>query len=128
MKFLVMSLASLSLFASSIVLADPTKSRPDVPSVAPALEKYKQETIFGDLWKRPGLSVRDRSIATLAALITRNQTAELPEYLNFALDHGAKPSEISENGDPSCILLGLGECDGDGHGSEGGVRHSEDRN
>ena len=97
-------------------------------SVAPALEKYRQETLFGDLWKRPGLNVRDRSIATLAALITRNQTAELPEYLNFALDNGVKPSEISEMVDPSCILLGLGECDGGGHGSEGGVRHPEDRN
>ena len=96
MKFLAMTLASLSLFASSIAMADPTKVRSDVQSVAPALEKYKQETLFGDLWKRPGLTVRDRSIATLAALITRNQTAELPEYLNFALDNGVKPSEVSE--------------------------------
>ena len=60
------------------------------------LEKYRQETLFGNLWKRPGLGVRDRSIATVAVLIARNQTAELPEYLNFALDNGVKPSEISE--------------------------------
>ena len=96
MKFLAMTLASLSMFASSIAVADPTKGRADVASVAPALEKYRQETLFGDLWKRPGLSIRDRSIATLAALIARNQTAEMPEYLNFALDNGVKPSEISE--------------------------------
>ena len=44
----------------------------------------------------PGLSVRDRSIVTLAALITRNQTTEMPDYLNLALDNGVKPSEISE--------------------------------
>lgn len=112
MRFLVMSLASLSFFASSIVLADPTKSRPDVPSVAPALEKYKQETIFGDLWKRPGLSVRDRSIATLAALITRNQTADLPEYLNFALDNGVKPSEISEIVTHLAFYAGWGNATG----------------
>jgi 4-carboxymuconolactone decarboxylase len=96
MKFLAMTLASLSLFASSIAMADPTKARSDVPSVAPALEKYRQEVLFGDLWKRPGLGVRDRCIATIAALITRNQPAELPEYLNFALDNGVKPSELSE--------------------------------
>jgi 4-carboxymuconolactone decarboxylase len=96
MKFLAMTLASLSLFAPSIAVADPTKARVDLSSVAPALEKYRQETLFGDLWKRPGLTVRDRSIATLAALITRNQTAEMSDYLNLALDNGVKPSEISE--------------------------------
>jgi 4-carboxymuconolactone decarboxylase len=49
----------------------------------------------GDLWKRPGLSVRDRSIVTLAALIARDQTIEMPYYLKLALDNGVKPSEIS---------------------------------
>ena len=74
----------------------PTRARDDVRAVAPALEKYRQDTLFGDLWKRPGLSPRDRSIVTLAALITRNQTAEMAHYLNLALDNGVKPSEVSE--------------------------------
>jgi 4-carboxymuconolactone decarboxylase len=65
-------------------------------SVAPALEKYKSGTLFGGLWRRPDLSPRDRSIITLAALIARNQTIELPDYFNLALDSGVKPSEISE--------------------------------
>src|SRR2546423_14390081 len=94
MKLIAMTLASLSLLASSTAQA--TKARDDVRAVAPALEKYKQDTVFGDLWKRPGLNSRDRSIVTLAALITRNQTAEMPYYLNLALDNGVKPSEISE--------------------------------
>ena len=68
----------------------------DVRTVAPALEKYSQEVILGDLWKRPGLSRRDRSIVTVAALIARDQTVELPYYLNLALDNGVKPREISE--------------------------------
>jgi 4-carboxymuconolactone decarboxylase len=63
--------------------------------VAPALEKYAQGPL-ADLWKRPGLTPRDRSIVTLAALIARNQTIEMPYYLNLALDNGLKPSEISE--------------------------------
>jgi 4-carboxymuconolactone decarboxylase len=75
---------------------DPTKTRDDVRVVAPALEKYRQDTLFGDLWKRPGLNPRDRSIVTLSALITRNQAAEMEQYLNFALDNGVKPSEVSE--------------------------------
>ena len=94
MKLIAMTLASLSLFASSTAQA--TEARDNVRAVAPALEKYKHDTLFGDLWKRPGLSPRDRGIVTLAALITRNQTAEMSDYLNLALDNGVKPSEISE--------------------------------
>jgi 4-carboxymuconolactone decarboxylase len=96
MKFIAMALASLSLFTPSVAEADPSKAPADALSVAPALEKYRQKTVFGDLWKRPGLNARDRSIATLAALITRSQTAEMPQYLNLALDTGVKPAEISE--------------------------------
>ena len=68
----------------------------DVRTVAPALEKYAHEVVQGDLWKRPGLSPRDRSLVTVAALIARDQTVELPYYLNLALDNGVKPAEISE--------------------------------
>jgi 4-carboxymuconolactone decarboxylase len=68
----------------------------DVRAVAPALEKYAENTVLGDLWKRPDLSTRDRSVVTLAALIARNQTAEMARYLNLALANGVKPSEISE--------------------------------
>ena len=64
--------------------------------VAPALEKYRQDRLLGDVWKRPGLTPRDRSVVTIAALITRNQTSELPYYLEVALDQGVKPREISQ--------------------------------
>lgn len=64
--------------------------------VAPALEKYKDTTLLNGVWKRSGLSSRDRSIVTLSALIARNQTNELPSYLGLALDSGVKPAEISE--------------------------------
>jgi 4-carboxymuconolactone decarboxylase len=68
----------------------------DVRSVAPALEKYTQERLLGEVWKRPGLSERDRSVVTLAVLVARNQTVEMPYYVNLALDSGVKPAEISE--------------------------------
>ena len=68
----------------------------DIRTVAPALEKYAQGRLLGEVWKRPGLSPRDRSIVTLAVLIARNQTVEMPYYLNLALDNGVKPAEISE--------------------------------
>lgn len=63
--------------------------------VAPALEKYAQGPV-AQLWKRPGLSPRDSSLVTLAALIARNQTIQMAQYINLALDSGLKPREISE--------------------------------
>ena len=68
----------------------------DIRAVAPALEKYAQGVVQGDLWKRPGLSPRDRSIVTISALIARDQRVELPYYLDLALQNGVKPAEVSE--------------------------------
>src|SRR5437868_15450087 len=96
MKLLAAAFATLSLMASSMAQAEGTKIQKDVHMVAPALEKYTQGTLLGDVWKRPGLSTRDRSIVTIAALIARNQTIEMPFYFNLALDSGVKPREISE--------------------------------
>ncbi|WP_408432897.1 carboxymuconolactone decarboxylase family protein [Paraburkholderia fungorum] len=52
--------------------------------------------MLGDLWKRPQLSARDRSIVTLPVLIALNQSTEMPYYLDPALDSDLKPGEISE--------------------------------
>lgn len=68
----------------------------DISAVSPALARYTQDRLLGEVWNRPDLSPRDRSIITVAALIARNQTAEMPFYFNLALDNGVKPSELSE--------------------------------
>jgi 4-carboxymuconolactone decarboxylase len=68
----------------------------DVRMVSPALAKYTQDAIDNDLWKRPALSPRDRSIITIAALIARMQTIGMLHYFNLALDHGVTPAELSE--------------------------------
>jgi 4-carboxymuconolactone decarboxylase len=76
--------------------AKPMLTSQDIRAVAPALEKYAQDVVARDLWKRPGLSSRDRGIVTIAALVARDQTVQLPYYLNLAMDNGVKPAEISE--------------------------------
>jgi 4-carboxymuconolactone decarboxylase len=68
----------------------------DVSRVAPALAAYGNDRLLGDVWKRPGLAPRDRSIVTVAALIARNQIIEMPLHFDLALDNGVKPSELSE--------------------------------
>ena len=68
----------------------------DVRAVSPALENYTRAPLLDGLWKRPELSSRDRSIVTVAALIVRIQTIEMPFHFALALDNGVKPSELSE--------------------------------
>lgn len=67
-----------------------------VAAVAPAMAAYAERFIEKDLWNRPELSRRDRSLVTVSALISRNDTVELPHYLNVALDNGVTPVEIAE--------------------------------
>jgi 4-carboxymuconolactone decarboxylase len=67
-----------------------------VQSVAPALERYTQERLYGEIWKRPGLTRRDRSLVTIAALIARGTAPALTYYANQALENGVTPREISE--------------------------------
>jgi 4-carboxymuconolactone decarboxylase len=96
MKLFAAALASLPILASSSGQAEPNRLSDHIRKVAPALEKYGDRIVVGDLWKRPGLSLRDRSIVTLAAMVARNQTVELPFYLDVALDNGVKSREVSE--------------------------------
>lgn len=104
MKLLAATIASLALIVSSaqaqetnvVSKSNSMVTRGEVRMVAPALDKYTQDRLLGDMWKRPDLAPRDRSIITLSALIARNQTIDLPFYVNLALDNGVKPREISE--------------------------------
>jgi 4-carboxymuconolactone decarboxylase len=68
----------------------------DIHAVSPALANYKKQSISEDLWIRPGLSPRDRSLVTVSTLIARIQTIGMQHYFNIALDCGVKASELSE--------------------------------
>ncbi len=52
--------------------------------------------LFGEVWERPGLSKRDRSLVTVAALIAGYRTNELPFHLGRALDNGVTRDELVE--------------------------------
>jgi len=67
--------------------------------------------LIGEVWKRPGLSPRDRSVVTVAALISRNQTVEMPYHFRLALDNGVSRANY-RNYFSSRILLRLAQCNG----------------
>jgi 4-carboxymuconolactone decarboxylase len=64
--------------------------------VAPALAAYTDEVLFDDVWKRPGLSPRDRSLITVATLVALYRQNELPAHLKLALRNGVTRDEIVE--------------------------------
>lgn len=67
-----------------------------VGDIAPKLADVTDEVLFGDIWERPELSRRDRSLITVAALTALGRTDQLRSHLNLALDNGVTREELAE--------------------------------
>jgi 4-carboxymuconolactone decarboxylase len=63
---------------------------------APALAGYTSRIIFGNLWRRPGIAARDRSLVTIAALIAEGRTEQLAFCIDMGLRNALTRVEISE--------------------------------
>jgi 4-carboxymuconolactone decarboxylase len=73
-------------------------TRPSGPlqqKIAPGLATLTDDVLFGDVWRRPDLSSRDRSLVTISVLIATGKPAQLAGHLARALDNGVRPSEAS---------------------------------
>jgi len=64
--------------------------------IAPALAAYTDTVLFGEVWERPGLSPRDRSLVTVASLVSLYRGNELPFHLKKALENGVRRDELIE--------------------------------
>jgi len=67
-----------------------------VGDIAPKLAELTDDVLFGDIWERPGLAKRDRSLITVATLVALYRTNELPGHLRRALDNGVTQDELVE--------------------------------
>jgi 4-carboxymuconolactone decarboxylase len=65
-------------------------------TVAPGVVQYTTDLLFRDLWLRPDLMPRDRSLVTVSALIAAGQVAQIPYHLNRAMDNGLTQAQASE--------------------------------
>ncbi len=74
----------------------PTNGRKAFGHIAPALAAITDDVLFGDVWQRPGLSPRDRSLITVASLISLYRVNELPFHLKKALENGLTRDELIE--------------------------------
>ena len=71
-------------------------SIPTMHEIAPRLGELTSELLYKDIWERPGLSKRDRSLITVAALMATYRTDQFRLHLGKALDHGVTQDEIAE--------------------------------
>lgn len=67
---------------------EPTAPRNPYHAIAPALGDYPDTVLFGEVWERPGLRKRDRSLITVATLVALPRTNELPHHVKRALRNG----------------------------------------
>jgi 4-carboxymuconolactone decarboxylase len=65
-------------------------------AVVPKLVDLTEKVLFGDVWERPGLSKRDRSLITCAALVALQRPDQLRGHLDRALGNGVTKDELSE--------------------------------
>ena len=63
---------------------------------APKLVELTDRVLFDDVWDRPELSRRDRSLITVAALVAMNRPDQLRFHLNYAVQNGVKKEELIE--------------------------------
>lgn len=63
---------------------DPHYARKSIGDIAPKLAELTDEVLFGDVWARAELAPRERSIATVSALVALNRTEQLPFHLRRA--------------------------------------------
>jgi 4-carboxymuconolactone decarboxylase len=66
----------------------------EMAAVAPEFAKLTQELLFGDIWKRPGLSQRDKSLITVTCLVALNRIEQVEFHLKKAFDNGLTKEEL----------------------------------
>jgi 4-carboxymuconolactone decarboxylase len=75
---------------------EPSAAEKMLGDFAPALVHFTDDVLFGEVWVRPQLSPKERSLVTVAALTTGGNTEQLTYHLQFAKDNGATEEELIE--------------------------------
>jgi 4-carboxymuconolactone decarboxylase len=81
---------------SGVSAQQPSRAQQLMGDLAPKLAELTDDVLFGDVWERPELSKRDRSLATVAALIAMNRPDQLRSHLTRARENGVTQEELIE--------------------------------
>ena len=75
---------------------NPSLAQETFGEVAPKLAQLSDDVLFGDVWERPQLSKRDRSMITCAALIATGRAEQMTTHFPRAITHGVTKEELVE--------------------------------
>ncbi|GAA3839506.1 hypothetical protein GCM10022403_084750 [Streptomyces coacervatus] len=75
---------------------EPTPAQKALGAFAPKLVELTDDVLFGDIWERPGLSPRDRSLITVTTLAALYRPEQLGNHLRRALENGLTKDELVE--------------------------------
>ena len=75
---------------------EPSRAQKLIGDFSPKLLELTDEVLFADVWERPELSKRDRSLVTVAALIAGGNTEQLKGHLSRARENGVSEAELVE--------------------------------
>jgi len=75
---------------------EPSAAQKLIGDFDPKLAELTDNVLFGDVWERPGLSKRDRSLITVAALIALNRPEQLRSHIRLARENGVTKDELAE--------------------------------
>ncbi len=70
------------------------KATDDFMSIAPEFAKLTEELLFGDIWNRPELSQRDKSLITVTCLVALNRIEQVEFHLKKGLENGLTKEEL----------------------------------
>ncbi|GGF86420.1 4-carboxymuconolactone decarboxylase [Paenibacillus albidus] len=73
-----------------------SNARESLGDIAPAFVRYSEDVLFGDVWRRTELSLRERSLLTVSALIVGGHKEQLPYHLRLARENGLTEEELVE--------------------------------
>ncbi|MBT9466646.1 carboxymuconolactone decarboxylase family protein [Hydrogenophaga sp.] len=96
MKLLTTAVMAAALLTPLMAAAQATRAQQLMGDVAPKLAQLTDDVLFGDVWARPGLSRRDRSLVTVSALIALNRPDQLRSHMALARDNGVTQEELVE--------------------------------
>jgi 4-carboxymuconolactone decarboxylase len=82
--------------AQPATVKPPSRAQQLMGDIAPKMAELTDNVLFGDIWERPGLAKRDRSLITVAALIALNRPEQLRSHMALARTNGVKEEEIVE--------------------------------
>jgi 4-carboxymuconolactone decarboxylase len=88
--------APVQVQPSSAASATPSRAQQLVGDLAPKLAELTDNVLFGDVWARPQLARRDRSLVTVSALVAMDRPDQLRSHLVLAKQNGVTEEELVE--------------------------------